>query len=221
MRIIAITDIHNSFKKLQAILSHEDGTFEAVVLGGDITTFGTASTIEDAIRIAQSFGKPVYAVTGNMDPTTLDDSISQFGVSINARGVMLKDVGFFGISASPFSPLHTPNEVSEEEIMSRVESGWKDVAAAKIKILVSHTPPHNTRLDVIHSGAHVGSTAVRTFIETHQPDVVICGHIHEASGVDSIGKTRSINCGAGSLGRYGVIELAPVITMWNKSLSTG
>jgi len=63
------------------------------------------------------------------------------------------------------------------------------------KILVSHTPPYNTNTDVIESGQHVGSKAIREFIERHQPEICLTGHIHESRNIDRIGKTLILNPG--------------------------
>jgi len=37
---------------------------------------------------------------------------------------------------------------------------------------------------------------VREFIEKHQPDLCICGHIHESRNKDQIGKTLILNPGS-------------------------
>ena len=76
-----------------------------------------------------------------------------------------------------------------------LEQGYNQVKTAPQHILVSHTPPLKTKADSIGSGIHVGSKAVRTFIENHQPAYCLCGHIHEARSCDRIGKTRIINPG--------------------------
>lgn len=215
MRIIAFTDIHGTYKKVHEILSGES-SFDVIILGGDLTTFGSPAEAEDAIKLFQTHGKPVLVVAGNMDPPNLEDTFDKLKVSVNAKGVLVGDAGFFGVSASPFSPLHTPYEISEDEITKRAEQGWSDVQAARWKIFVPHAPPSNTRLDKIFTGAHVGSTAVREFIENHQPDIAVCGHIHEARGRDAIGKTQIVNCGPAGKGYYAVIELGETIKVENK-----
>ncbi|MBI4162517.1 MAG: metallophosphoesterase family protein [Candidatus Aenigmarchaeota archaeon] len=67
-------------------------------------------------------------------------------------------------------------------------------------ILVTHVPPKDTPLDIIHSGKHVGSKALRRFIEEYQPLLCLSGHIHEAPKISNkwlykIGKTTCINHG--------------------------
>jgi len=61
--------------------------------------------------------------------------------------------------------------------------------------MVSHAPPYGTKVDMTGSGLNVGSRSVRKFIESHRPDLVICGHIHEARGHDRVGDTVVINTG--------------------------
>lgn len=212
MKLIAFTDIHGSYGKVNNILSKEHG-YDAVIIGGDLTTVGSTKEAEEAITLFQLHGKPLLVVAGNMDPPSLEETFLRLGVSINARGIVIDNVGFFGVSASPFTPMNTPYEISEEEIKKRSDEGWNDVHAARWKVFVPHAPPRDTSLDKIMLGRHVGSTAVRTFIEAHQPDLVVCGHIHEARGQDSIGRSKMINCGPAGKGYYALIEIGDLLSI--------
>ena len=76
-------------------------------------------------------------------------------------------------------------------------AGHVDVAET---LLVSHSPPRDTLCDMIHSRRHVGSRALRRFVERHQPPLVLTGHIHEAPRVsasyrDAIGPSIVVNPG--------------------------
>jgi Icc-related predicted phosphoesterase len=67
-------------------------------------------------------------------------------------------------------------------------------------VFVLHSPPRGTACDMIAPGTHVGSRAIRTFVETHQPPLVLSGHIHESPRVSSayrdlIGRTTVVNPG--------------------------
>jgi Icc-related predicted phosphoesterase len=214
MKILAFTDIHGSYKKVEEIIKLEHA--QVVLIGGDLTNVGTIKEAEIAISQFQSVSKNLLAVTGNMDLPRHDDLFSQMGISLNGNGVIINGVGFFGASASPFSPLHTPNEISEETILKMLKQGYQYIKGAKIKIMVSHAPPYGSKVDITHSGIHVGSTAVREFIEDEQPDVVICGHIHEARGQDVLGKTKIVNCGQAGKGYYASIEMGNGIRIFNK-----
>jgi Icc-related predicted phosphoesterase len=80
-------------------------------------------------------------------------------------------------------------------------------------VLVSHSPPKNTRLDMVWSGEHVGSIAVRNFIEKFKPALVISGHVHEARGIDSVGETTLVNTGPALAGNYAEIRLEDKVTV--------
>jgi len=67
-------------------------------------------------------------------------------------------------------------------------------------VFVVHGPPRGTRCDMIGGGLHVGSRALRRFIETHQPPLLLGGHIHESPRVSSsyrdvVGRTVVVNPG--------------------------
>lgn len=67
-------------------------------------------------------------------------------------------------------------------------------------VYVVHTPPDNTALDQVALGQHVGSIALRQFIEKHQPYLTLHGHIHETVDVsgtfkEKIGKTFCFSSG--------------------------
>jgi hypothetical protein len=213
MKIIAFTDIHGSYRKVDEILTKVSA--DAVVIGGDITTVGTRAEVEQAIEGWKRFGRPLVAVAGNMDSPEIDGVLESTGVSVNGRGVRIGDVGFFGVSASPLSPLHTPYEISEEETAQRIEAGYRTVRDSRVKVFVPHAPPHNTKVDKVFMGTHVGSKSVREFIEREQPDVVICGHIHEARGQDTIGRSKIVNCGPAGKGYYAIVDIEEKITISN------
>ena len=77
-------------------------------------------------------------------------------------------------------------------------------------LLVAHTPARDSLCDLTARGAHVGSRALRAYIERHQPPLVLSGHIHESprmSGAyrDRIGSTAMVNPGQfGAPGLCGV-----------------
>ena len=97
----------------------------------------------------------------------------------------------------------TPWSFDPQRRSPTIAAALEDLAArapVAETLLVLHSPPHGTRCDVIHSGQHVGSRAIRRFVEAQQPPLVLAGHIHEsprtsASYRDIIGRTVVVNPG--------------------------
>ncbi len=212
MKLLALADIHGAYEKVRSILDSE-WPWDGLLMAGDLTTHGSPEEAAEALDMLLSFGSPVAAVCGNMDPAALEDVFTAKEVSVNARGTLWGDIGVFGVSASPPTPMHTPYEISEDEITMRVLKGWNDVSAARLKIFVPHAPPAGTTVDRLRSGSHVGSASVRAFIEQNQPCLAVCGHIHEARGKDTIGTTSVVNCGPAGLGYYAVIQAGEQCTV--------
>jgi Icc-related predicted phosphoesterase len=212
MRLVAVTDVHGAYSKVEAILEAEE-PFDAVIIGGDLTTHGSVPEARGAIETLRRFQKPLFAVAGNMDLPLFEAAYTDLGVNINARGTRIGNVGLFGVAGSPFTPMHTPYEISEDEIRRRADEGWKQVQGTSRSVFVPHAPPRSTKLDKLLMGAHVGSLAVREFVECNQPDVLICGHIHESRGIDTLGKTQMVNCGPAGKGSYAVITIDKEVTI--------
>jgi Icc-related predicted phosphoesterase len=83
-------------------------------------------------------------------------------------------------------------------------------------IFVSHCPSYDTPLDVINSGAHVGSLSIRRFIEhwsdRSMPLASLHGHIHESprrsgSIMTQVNTALSINPGQSTTLQYLLLEL--------------
>jgi Icc-related predicted phosphoesterase len=137
----------------------------------------------------------VLALPGNLDEPDVGDYLVELGLSLHGTGRLLDAIGIFGVGGSNITPFNTPIEFGEEELAVLLNSGYDQVKQASNLVLVSHAPPFNTKTDLIGSGAHVGSTAVREFIEKIQPVLCITGHIHESRAEDTIGRTRILNPG--------------------------
>jgi len=223
MKLLAITDLHDNPAALDRILA-DAGPVDALLLGGDITHFGSPTDAERLVRQAQVGGAPVLAVAGNCDSAEIDRRLAELGVSLSGRGVILRDAALQGLPAMP--PWHpSMYHFSEDELAEHLRAGHAQIVAKKdpardeastppsFHIVLSHTPPRGGRLDRIFSGQHAGSTALRTFIEQTQPALVVCGHIHEARGIDTLGQTTVVNCGPGASGSYALIEMDDAVAV--------
>lgn len=205
MRFVCLTDLHGKLAALERVLA-EAGQVQAVLLGGDLTDFGSPVDAERAVRIAQGYAPLVLAVAGNTDSDAIAQRLVDLGVSLHGRGVACGQVGFHGLSAiPPWRP--GMYQFTEQELAEALESGYAQVAGCKHHVLLAHAPPHGLALDRTMMAIHAGSRAVRTFVEHRQPALVLCGHIHEGRGTESLGLSKVVNCGRGGAGEYALVEL--------------
>ena len=206
MRIAYVVDVHDRVDAVERALA-KIGPVDMLVVGGDITTGGSPEEAERAIERWQRLAPTLFAVAGNMDSPMIDARLVDLGVSLDGRGVVLGDVGIAGVSAAPHSPLRTPYEIPDEDYARKAAAGLDDLGGCRVRILCPHAPPYGTACDRIRSGEHVGSRALRALIEREQPDLVLCGHIHEARGEDTIGATRVVNPGPAFASHYALVEV--------------
>lgn len=91
-------------------------------------------------------------------------------------------------------------------------------------VLLCHAPPHGTGLDVLHDGRHVGSRALRRYIESSGFLLSFHGHVHEAPEVsgrmsERIGRTLSFNPGQDYGSWRGVVlDLDNPKAIWHSTL---
>ena len=206
MRLAYVVDVHGRPDAVAAAVG-AIGEIDVLVVGGDITTGGTPDDVERAIELWRPLAPRLYALAGNMDSAAIDERLVELGVALDSRGAVVGDVGLFGVSAAPFSPLHTPYELSDDELEQRIERAFAAVASCRVRIFCPHAPPHGTACDRLANGQHVGSTVVRAFVEREQPDLVLCGHIHESRGTDTVGRSRIVNPGPVPAGHYAVVDV--------------
>lgn len=213
MRIVAIGDVHSDIENMMHFLDKvKELSPDLLIFSGDFIDVGVgfkgfehADIAKVIIEELKSLGVPVLAVPGNQDRDILS-LLESSGISVHGKGVVKNGVGFYGFGGAK-TPFGTSLEPEESELESGLRTGYKMVKDSKIKVQITHSPPHNTRLDTIGSGVHVGSSMVKSLIEELTPDVAICAHIHEARGVDELGRTKVLNAGRFPEGYCGLVDL--------------
>jgi Icc-related predicted phosphoesterase len=154
-----------------------------------------------------------YVIPGNDDPWAID-AILEAGAKVDACDESVRMIGPHEMVSFGFAnrtPWHTPRELDEDEIYTRLRSLVDKVENPESAIFNIHVPPRDSSLDTAYEvddelryvtkGGRpheipVGSSAVRQIIEEAQPMLSLHGHIHESKGVTSIGRTVAINPGS-------------------------
>jgi Icc-related predicted phosphoesterase len=202
LRVVGLVDLHWSGRS-PLRLPDLDGV-DLVLLGGDLTHFRgveAARVIVDELRARRV---AVLAVCGNCDQPEIEIYLREQAIDLDRSARLFEGAVVAGISGGlPFGD--TPYERSEAEFAAAADDALRAAAKARASdppttaagsalILVSHQPPLGTRCDWTR-GRHVGSRAIRDAILRHQPDLVLCGHIHEAVASDTLGASRIVNPG--------------------------
>ena len=151
---------------------------------------------------------------GNDDQPFIDDLLSSSTRVINPDDRVIELPGGFELVSFGYSnvtPWASPRELDEPELLARIEVLASQTTHPDRTIFNLHVPPKETPLDqavllkpdlspVIRNGSPViggvGSSAVRTALERHEPLVGLHGHIHESRGSARIGRSTVFNPGS-------------------------
>jgi Icc-related predicted phosphoesterase len=155
-----------------------------------------------------------FITPGNDDFWEIDAPLHDSDVVEFAEGQYLRLNDSHEMITTGYSnptPWETPRELDEEALRARLDSMFSEVSDPENVILVAHPPPYGSKLDQapeidsdfrvqLEAGAPrmvpVGSTAVRSFIEQHQPLLGLHGHVHESQAAQLIGRTLCLNPGS-------------------------
>jgi molecular chaperone DnaJ len=209
LKLLVISDLHGNrtiISNLHAKTSNEE--IAVIIICGDLTHFGDLAEAKDTLKTLAKLGTSVLFVPGNCDPKELANLLCvQGAVNLHGKCKKVEGLCFLGIGGSPTGPFRTPFEISEDEIKQILKETYLESGVGERFILVSHAPPANTAVDLSRSGIHVGSLAVREFVEVRKPSLVLCGHIHEARGKDFINGTLVVNPGPAHRGMYAMVRV--------------
>ncbi len=188
-RLLIFSDIHTDWRTLERIVSVEADFY---IAAGDLATWGRG--LERCGQVLRTRGEKVWVLPGNHESAAQIASFcEQYGLhNFHERQFAAGTYHVAGLGYSSPTPFDTPGEYTEAQIAERLTP----FSNLRPLVLVCHAPPYDTALDEVRPGLHAGSTAVRDFIERHQPAHFFCGHIHEAEGVSiDMGATRAHNVG--------------------------
>jgi Icc-related predicted phosphoesterase len=189
MRLLVFSDIHGKKSALERLMDIDADYYFAA---GDLATWGRG--LEQLAPVLQKRAERMYVIPGNHESEADIARLCEQCGFHNFHGQTIQIAGYTvaGLGYSNPTPFDTPGEYTEQELAARLEK----FAGLDPLILICHAPPKDTKLDRAGEGQHFGSTAVRDFIDRHQPAYFYCGHIHEAAGrEDTIGRTVGWNVG--------------------------
>lgn len=198
MRILHVTDLHGAGRCVEESRAWAEAYApDLFLVTGDITNFGPPAYAQ---KLLEGFPCRTLALPGNCDPPEVLALLEELGVSLHGRREEVAGETLVGLGGSSPTPFRTPFELAEEEMESALRSLMIPGA-----ILATHAPPRGY-VDVVPGGHHAGSRAVRRLAEEFRPKAVLCGHIHEARGVEGEGPV-CVNPGPAFRGQGAVVDV--------------
>ncbi|MBL7817198.1 MAG: metallophosphatase domain-containing protein [Saprospiraceae bacterium] len=188
MTFVAISDTHN---KHPEHLPHGD----VLIHAGDVTSKGSEAQVYHFLEwfSVQPHQYKVF-IAGNHDfyfentkPEIIAKMIPENVIYLNDSGVTIEGIKIWGSPIQPWFYDWAFNRRRGTDIRKH----W-DLIPNDTDILITHGPAY-MRLDKTVSGQNVGCMDLLTAIRRTQPQFHICGHIHEAYGVQKDGLTTYIN----------------------------
>ena len=136
-------------------------------------------------------GKKVAFVPGNHETMATAEFLAKKYSAINLHGYGIKhgDIGLFGCGGANIGLFQLP----EDEIFYHLYRSHKYVKDSRKTIMVTHVHPAESLMEQFSEFVK-GSTGVTKAIEMLKPDLLLCSHVHEASGLEeTMGDTRVVN----------------------------
>jgi len=213
LELMILGDVHVELDALQHIIAsaQASGTrYDGLLCTGDFGGYAIRPTRENTdaqtqlyalgVRAVQAslevLGAPVLFVPGNHDTPEVSGvagcrSIDRLG---GHPEVQIRGWRFVGVGGSPKTDAQFPYEWDDRGVAGELRS--RELTGGNAVWLL-HTPPFGGQCDIggPHQ-EHLGSRTLRTLVELRQPPLVVCGHIHEATGCEGWGETLILNAGA-------------------------
>lgn len=212
MKILLLSDIHSDVYVLDKMFSakiKDIESYDLILCNGDlIDMFKVDSAdwydfFETVLEKIASLQKPILCVPGNHDPEGTELILKKKSMNLHRKLVRFGGFDFIGFGGAG-SPLGSTNfEPTEIDIKKSIYRLAKK--STQPLVLVTHSPPLGTSVDVAFTGQHVGSFAIREFILSQKPLLALSAHIHESASIGKLGTTFLLNPGAVFEGRYGTI----------------
>jgi len=205
MKLTVLSDIHGALDKLTSAASLL-GESDLTIVCGDLTRHGDLNELRRIVEELKLSTRMLLAIPGNMDGEKSIRVLDELEVNLHGKAIKMNHVRFIGAGGAMPTPFGTPFEVPESEIVEQLSGLHQGKGPGRLAV-VCHNPPFGTKLDRIMLGQHVGGKQIRRWVEEVQPDIFLSGHIHEATGVDRIGKTVLMNPGPFRRGGVGVVTI--------------
>ncbi|MEP2151700.1 MAG: metallophosphoesterase [Roseobacter sp.] len=191
MKVLAFSDLHRDNDAARALVT-ASAEADVVIGAGDFATKRIGA--RDTLDILAHCRVPVILTHGNHDDPDEVQLICARSSNLHylhGTGMTVGGISFFGLGGEiPSRNTFSWNAAETEEHATRML-----VKCPPDVVLVTHTPPHGVA-DLQKNGNHEGSDAISKAVQSFEPKILFCGHIHHAWGSSGqMGKTAVYNLG--------------------------
>lgn len=191
MKLLCFSDLHRD-QQAATSLVQAAADVDCVIGAGDFAN--RHEGLPDTLDILAAIEKPAILVPGNGESAAELTEAAQVWKSatvLHGSGCVIDGIQFWGVGgAIPVTPFGAWSYDFDEQQGADMLSGCPAGG-----VLVVHSPPLDT-VDKDRSGRIRGSESIRQTILDRQPQLVVCGHIHDDWGKQAkLGKTRIFNAG--------------------------
>lgn len=202
LRIYAVSDIHSDQGRIEQVERRvKEFDPDVLALAGDICG------ILHPRRVMESLARmpvPILMVRGNSDSKRVG-ALAQSWPNIRFIHLERSEIGqtpFVGVGGTVPVPFRSRIAFRESRIIEKA----RRLMDARCVLLV-HPPPHGV-LDKVLGRYSAGSRALSRLIVEKKPPLVICGHIHEASGKARLEDTWVVNCSFTGRSQGAVVDIS-------------
>lgn len=185
--IAVIGDIHGNAARLALVLEAiaARGDVRGLLVTGDLGggTLGRSGRLwapREILGILRVTGLPFVFVPGNHDAPRMDEPENVDGGVHDFLGLRV-----LGVGGAPRA-FGFPYEW---------EDGSLALPVGGCDLVLAHAPPAGTRLGITADGQDAGSRQIRELL-ARRPAALVCGHIHEAVGMEDVDGVPCYNAGA-------------------------
>ena len=191
MKLLCFSDLHRDVDAAEKLVLAAREV-DVVIGAGDFAN--RHQGLADTLDILSQIEKPSVIVPGNGETfDELRDACQKWtsATVLHGSGCEIDGTPFWGVGGGiPVTPFGDWSYDFDEQQASGLLAGCPSRA-----VLVVHSPPIDT-VDHDTAGKVRGSRAIRATVESMQPRLVVCGHIHSDWGKQfELGETKILNAG--------------------------
>lgn len=173
MKILAFSDLHLAGARAADLVA-ASAEADLVIGAGDFCNMRQG--LDQAMQLLAGIAAPMVVVPGNAESAdelraaALPGTTVLHGDGVEVDGLRLFGLGY-GVPVTPFGGWSCD--------LTEAFAGQMLDACSAADILITHSPPKGVA-DVTSGGGSVGSVAIHAAIERLQPQLALCGHIHDS-----------------------------------------